>query len=112
MLQVVSAAKWRVSGFLFLEPVRDQLACKHDLQSRHGVALAEGYRMTRGEIDYVASNRSIDPRDIRSAGPPNGSNVDDQIGLFPTHQYPEPDFRYGSCVTKRSRFKRLRAYRR
>ena len=67
MLQVVSAAKWRVSGFLFLEPVRDQLACKHDLQSRHGVALAEGYRMARGEIDYVASNRSIDPRGIRSA---------------------------------------------
>ena len=67
MLQVVSAAKWRVSGFLFLAPVRDQLARKHDLQSRHGVALAEGYRMTRGEIDYVASNRSIDPRGIRSA---------------------------------------------
>src|SRR6478752_5829297 len=35
MLQVVSAAKWCVSGFLFLEPVRDKLACKHDLQSRH-----------------------------------------------------------------------------
>ena len=63
----ISRQMWRVSGFLLLEPVRDQLACKHDLQSRHGVALAEGHRMTRGEIDYVASNRSIDPRGIRSA---------------------------------------------
>jgi uncharacterized protein YjiS (DUF1127 family) len=27
--------------------------------------------ITRGEIDYVVSNRSIDPRGIRSAGPTN-----------------------------------------
>ena len=73
MLQVVSAAKWRVSGFLFLEPVRDQLACKHDLQSRHGVALAEGYRMTRGEIDYVAST-ALSTHE--ASGLPNESNVD------------------------------------
>ena len=26
---------------------------------------------TRGEIDYVASNRSIDPRDVRSSPPMN-----------------------------------------
>jgi uncharacterized protein YjiS (DUF1127 family) len=33
---------------------------------------------TRGEIDYVASNRGIDPRDIRSAGraPDIGYRVD------------------------------------
>jgi len=42
ILQIVSAAKWRVSGFLLLEPVRDQLAREHDLQSRHGVALILG----------------------------------------------------------------------
>jgi uncharacterized protein YjiS (DUF1127 family) len=27
--------------------------------------------ITRGEIDYIASNRSIDPRANRSAGPMN-----------------------------------------
>jgi uncharacterized protein YjiS (DUF1127 family) len=50
--------------------------------------------MTRGEIDYVASNRSADPRAIRSAEwlrylP----MVDGQIGPFETHQHPDVDFR-------------------
>src|ERR1700675_4616271 len=49
---------------------------------------------TRGEIDYVASNRSIDPRGVRSAEwirylP----TVDGQIGVFQTDQCPESDFR-------------------
>jgi uncharacterized protein YjiS (DUF1127 family) len=49
---------------------------------------------TRGEIDYVASNRSIDPRGIRSAEwirylP----TVDGQIAYFQAHQDSETDFR-------------------
>jgi uncharacterized protein YjiS (DUF1127 family) len=49
---------------------------------------------TRGEIDYVASNRGIDPRGVRSAEwirylP----TVDGQIGFFQTDQCPESDFR-------------------
>jgi uncharacterized protein YjiS (DUF1127 family) len=49
---------------------------------------------TRGEIDYVASNRGIDPRGVRSAEwirylP----TVDGQIGCFQTDQCPESDFR-------------------
>ena len=44
---------------------------------------------TRGEIDYVASNRGIDPRGLRSAEwirylP----TVDGQIGYFQPHQWP------------------------
>ena len=50
--------------------------------------------ITRGEIDYVASNRGIDPRGVRSAEwiqylP----TVDGQIGFFQTDQCPESDFR-------------------
>jgi uncharacterized protein YjiS (DUF1127 family) len=50
--------------------------------------------ITRGEIDYVASNRGIDPRGVRSAEwirylP----TVDGQIGCFQTDQCPESDFR-------------------
>ena len=50
--------------------------------------------ITRGEIDYVASNRDIDPRGVRSAEwirylP----TVDGQIGCFQTDQCPESDFR-------------------
>jgi uncharacterized protein YjiS (DUF1127 family) len=49
---------------------------------------------TRGEIDYVASNRGIEPRGIRSAEwlrylP----TVDGQIVCFQTHQHPETDVR-------------------
>ena len=49
---------------------------------------------TRGEIDHVAANRSIDPRGIRSAEwirylP----TVDGQIVLFQTDQCPETGFR-------------------
>ena len=49
---------------------------------------------TRCEIDYVASNRSIDPRGIRSAEwirylP----TVDGQIAYFQAHQDSETDFR-------------------
>jgi uncharacterized protein YjiS (DUF1127 family) len=49
---------------------------------------------TRGEIDYVASNRGIDPRGVRSAEwirylP----TVDGQIGCFQTDQCAESDFR-------------------
>jgi uncharacterized protein YjiS (DUF1127 family) len=50
--------------------------------------------ITRGEIDYVASNRGIDPRGIRSAEWARYlPTVDGQIGPFQTHQCPETDFR-------------------
>ena len=49
---------------------------------------------TRGEIDYVASNRGIDLRGIRSAEWARYlPTVDGQIGHFQTHQCPETDFR-------------------
>jgi len=49
---------------------------------------------TRGEIDYVASNRSIDPRGIRSVEWVRYlPTVDGQIVCFQTHQHPENDFR-------------------
>jgi uncharacterized protein YjiS (DUF1127 family) len=49
---------------------------------------------TRGEIDYVASNRGIDPRGIRSAEWARYlPTVDGQIGPFQTHPCPETDFR-------------------
>ena len=49
---------------------------------------------TRGEIDYVASNRGIDPRGIRSAEWARYlPTVDGQIVHFQTHQCPETDFR-------------------
>jgi hypothetical protein len=41
---------------------------------------------TRGEIDYVASNRSIDPRGIRSAEWTRYlRTVDGQIAYFQAH---------------------------
>ena len=50
--------------------------------------------ITRGEIDYVAFNRSADPRAVR---PTEWFRywpmVDGQMGPFETHQYPEVDFR-------------------
>jgi uncharacterized protein YjiS (DUF1127 family) len=50
--------------------------------------------ITRGEIDYVASNRGIDPRGIRSAEWARYlPTVDGQFGPFQTHQCPETDFR-------------------
>jgi uncharacterized protein YjiS (DUF1127 family) len=50
--------------------------------------------IARGEIDYVASNRGIDPRGIRSAEWARYlPTVDGQIGPFQTHQSPETDFR-------------------
>jgi uncharacterized protein YjiS (DUF1127 family) len=52
---------------------------------------------TRGEIDYVASNRGIDPRGIRSAEWARYlPTVDGQIVNFQTHPCPETDFRQGS----------------
>jgi uncharacterized protein YjiS (DUF1127 family) len=49
---------------------------------------------SRGEIDYVASNRGIDPRGIRSAEWVRYlPTVDGQIVHFQTHQYRETDFR-------------------
>jgi uncharacterized protein YjiS (DUF1127 family) len=49
---------------------------------------------TRGEIDYVASNRGIDPRGVRSAEWMRYlPTVDGQIGCFQTDQCPESDFR-------------------
>jgi uncharacterized protein YjiS (DUF1127 family) len=49
---------------------------------------------TRGEIDYVASNRGIDPRGIRSAEWVRYlPTVDGQIVHFQTHQCPETEFR-------------------
>jgi hypothetical protein len=50
--------------------------------------------ITRGEIDYFASNRGIDPRGIRSAEWARYlPTVDGQIGPFQKHQCPETDFR-------------------
>ena len=50
--------------------------------------------ITRGEIDYVASHRGIDPRGIRSAEWARYlPTVDGQFGPFQTHQCPETDFR-------------------
>jgi hypothetical protein len=62
--------------------------------SDEGVFLTQDIGTTRGEIDYVASNRGIDPRGVRSAEwirylP----TVDGQIGCFQTDQCPESDFR-------------------
>ena|ERR1700730_9385439 len=49
---------------------------------------------TRGEIDYVASNRGVDPRGIRSAEWARYlPTVDGQIVNFQTHPCPETDFR-------------------
>jgi uncharacterized protein YjiS (DUF1127 family) len=49
---------------------------------------------SRGEIDYVVSNRGIDPRGIRSAERVRYlPTVDGQIVHFQTDQYPETDFR-------------------
>ena len=41
------------------ERVRTDLSCLNDLELKD-------IGITRGEIDYVASNRSIDPRGIRA----------------------------------------------
>ena len=50
--------------------------------------------ITRGEIDYVASNRGIDPRGIRSDECARYlATVDGQVGHFQKHQRPETDFR-------------------
>ena len=49
---------------------------------------------TRGEIDYVASNRGIDPRGIRSAEWVRYlPTVDGQIVYFQTRQCSATDFR-------------------
>ena len=49
---------------------------------------------THGEMDYVASNRGIDPRGVRSAEWMRYlPTVDGQIGCFQTDQCPESDFR-------------------
>jgi uncharacterized protein YjiS (DUF1127 family) len=46
------------------ERLRADLSCLNDLELKDiGIA--------RGEIDYVASNRTIDPRGIRSIPPMN-----------------------------------------
>ncbi len=44
------------------ERLRADLSCLNDSELRD-------IGISRGEIDYVASNRSIDPRGIRSAPP-------------------------------------------
>ena len=50
--------------------------------------------ITRGEIDYVASNRGIDPRGIRSAEWVRYlPTVDGQIVYFQTRQCSATDFR-------------------
>ena len=42
--------------------LRADLSCLNDFE-------LQDIGISRGEIDYVASNRSIDPRDIRSTPP-------------------------------------------
>jgi len=49
---------------------------------------------TRGEIDYVASNRGIDPRVRSTEWIRYLPTVDGQIVVFQTDQCPESDFRY------------------
>jgi hypothetical protein len=50
--------------------------------------------MTRGEIDYVANNRSVNLRVIRTAEWVRClPSVDGQIGYFDGDQYTETDFR-------------------
>ena len=44
------------------ERLRADLSCLNDFE-------LQDIGITRGEIDYVASNRSIDPRGIRSTPP-------------------------------------------
>ena len=44
------------------ERLRADLSCLNDFE-------LQDIGISRGEIDYVASNRSIDPRDIRSTPP-------------------------------------------
>ena len=43
------------------ERLRADLSCLNDFE-------LQDIGISRGEIDYVASNRSIDPRGVRSAG--------------------------------------------
>jgi uncharacterized protein YjiS (DUF1127 family) len=43
--------------------LRAELSCLNDFE-------LQDIGISRGEIDYVASNRSFDPRDIRSTAPP------------------------------------------
>ena len=69
---------------------RQRLRATFDLSDRELMDIGT----TRGEIDYVASNRGIDPRGIRSAEWVRYlPTVDGQIGHFQTHQYGETDFR-------------------
>jgi uncharacterized protein YjiS (DUF1127 family) len=42
--------------------LRAELSCLNDFE-------LQDIGISRGEIDYVASNRSFDPRDIRSTAP-------------------------------------------
>jgi uncharacterized protein YjiS (DUF1127 family) len=66
------ASAWRVSSFF-----KRYWAAFQERRKRHRLRaalsdLSDSELMdigtTRGEIDYVASNRDIDPRGIRSAG--------------------------------------------
>src|SRR6202795_3720055 len=88
-----AASARRVSSFFkrywgaFLERRKRQKlrATLYDLSDRELMDIGT----TRGEIDYVASNRGIDPRGVRSAEwirylP----TVDGQIGIFQTDQCP------------------------
>ena len=49
--------EWRIR-----QRLRADLSCLNDFE-------LQDIGITRGEIDYVASNRSIDPRGIRSTPP-------------------------------------------
>jgi uncharacterized protein YjiS (DUF1127 family) len=64
----ISSLFWRYWwAFLERRERRRLRAVLHDLSDRELMDIGA----TRGEIDYVALNRSIDPRCIRSAGPMN-----------------------------------------
>jgi uncharacterized protein YjiS (DUF1127 family) len=93
-----AVSTWRVSSFFkrywgtFQERRKRQRlrATLYDLSDRELMDIGT----TRGEIDYVASNRGIDLRGIRSAEWARYlPTVDGQIGHFQTHQCPETDFR-------------------
>jgi uncharacterized protein YjiS (DUF1127 family) len=64
----VSSLFWRYWGAFQERRERERLrAALYDLTDRELRDIGIGW----GEIDYVASNRDIDPRGIRSAGPMN-----------------------------------------
>src|SRR5260221_2046187 len=61
-LQLLEELLGSVSGTAQRQRLRADLSCLNDFE-------LQDIGISRGEIDYVASNRSIDPRGIRSTPP-------------------------------------------